>query len=130
MLSVCSTDADGSERGGGHQQADRGVGVSVLQGPPAVHGGRTEGRAHRPLQDPQLPRRAEEQQRTGQYSSNSLYPNPLLSVHALLYLSLFVADAVLLFYPCWSVKSMNPKFKHQGLDPVEVALIKRQFCLF
>lgn len=61
-----STDADGSECGGGHQQTDRRVGVSVLQGPAVVHGGRTEGRTHRPVQDPQLPRRAEEQQRTRQ----------------------------------------------------------------
>lgn len=96
MLSVCSIDADGSERGGGHQQADRGVGVSVLQGPSVVHGGRTEGRTHRPLQDPQLPRRTEEQQRTRKYSSNILYPNPCLHV----LLSLFVADTVLLFNPC------------------------------
>lgn len=65
-LSVFPTDACGSERGGGHQQTDRRVGVSVLQGPAVVHGGRTEGRTHRPVQDPQLPRRAEEQQRTRQ----------------------------------------------------------------
>ena len=73
MLSVCSADADGSERGGGHQQADGGVRVSVLQGPPVVHRGGAEGRAHRPLQDPQLPRRAEEQKGTRQCISTILY---------------------------------------------------------
>lgn len=63
FFSVHCTDADGSERGGGHQQADRGVRVSVLQGSFAVHGGRTEGQTHRPVQDTQLPWRTEEQQR-------------------------------------------------------------------
>lgn len=66
MSSVWSTDADGSERGGGHQQADGGVGVRVLQGPSVVHRVRTEGQTHRPVQDPQLPWSTEEQQRTRQ----------------------------------------------------------------
>lgn len=80
-LCVCPTDADGSKRGSGHQQADRRVGVSILQGSSGVHRGRTKGRTHRPLKDPQLPWRAEEQQRTRQYNSTTLSSSlPHLSI--------------------------------------------------